>query len=123
MKKEIINCFTWYANRVAETVQYTCWSDEFCRKEIEKATYKMLDELNKYIDWDNLTKEEAKELRFVLWDEEQPDLYLLPLYILPILPVGTKLTAIGGEEVVYDGTNVDKDIRCGCIAYGINVKN
>lgn len=123
MKKEIMNCFTWYANRVAETVQYTCWSDEFCRKEIKKATYKMLDELNKYIDWNNLTKEEAKELRFVLWDEEQPDLYLLPLYILPILPVGTKLTTIGGEEIIYDGTNVDKDIRCGCIAYGINVKN
>lgn len=123
MKKEIINCFTWYTNRVAETVQYTSWSDEFCRKEIKKATYKMLDELNKFIDWDNLTKEEAKELRFVLWDEEQPDLYLLPLYILPILPIGTKLTTIGGEEIVYDGTNVDKDIRGGYIAYGINVKN
>lgn len=123
MKKEIINCFTWYINRVAETVQYTSWSDEFCRKEIKKATYKMLDELNKFIDWDNLTKEEAKELRFVLWDEEQPYLYLLPLYILPILPIGTKLITIGGEEIVYDGTNVDKDIRCGYIAYGINVKN
>lgn len=82
----------------------------------------MLDELKKYVDWDNLTREEARELRFMQWDEELPDLYLLPLYILPILPIGTKLTTIGGEEIVYDGTNVDKDIRFGCLAYGINIK-
>lgn len=38
MKQEIINCLTWYVNTVAETVQYTSWSDEFCRKEINKNT-------------------------------------------------------------------------------------
>lgn len=122
MKKEIRNCFTWYANKVAETVQYTSWSDEFCIKEIREATDTMLNILKKYVDWDNLTREEARELRFMQWDEELPDLYLLPLYILPILPVGTKLTTIGGEEIVYDGTNVDNDIRFGCLAYGINIK-
>ena len=119
MKKKIINCFTWYANKVAETVQYTNWSDEFCRKEIREATDTMLNKLKKYIDWDNLTRKEARELRFMPWNEE---LYLLPLYILPILPVGTKLTTINGEEIVYDGTNVDNDIRFGCLAYGINIK-
>lgn len=31
MKQELINCFTWYVNRVAETVEYEAWSDEFCR--------------------------------------------------------------------------------------------
>ena len=122
MKKEIMNCFTWYANRVAETVQYTNLYDEICRKEIKEATEKMLNELQKYIEWDKLTKEEALELRFVLWSEEYPDLYLLPLYILPILPVGTELTSISGKKIIYDGTNVDKDIRFGCIAYGINIK-
>lgn len=123
MKNEIRDCFTWYANRVAETVQYTSWSDEFCRKEINEATYKFLNELQKYIDWPNLTKDEAIELRFCRWSEDEPDLYLIPLYLLPILPRGTKLTTIGGEEIVYDGTNVDKDIRFGCLAYGITIKN
>ena len=37
MKKEIINCLTWYANRVAETVQYETWSDEYARKELKKS--------------------------------------------------------------------------------------
>ena len=122
MKKEIMNCLTWYANKAAETTQYQQWSDGFCRKEIKEATDKFLENLKKYIDWDNLTKEEAGELRFMRWDEDQPDLYLIPLYLLPILPIGTELTCINGEKVVYDGTNVDKDTRFGCIAFGIEIK-
>ena len=123
MKKEIVNCLTWYANKVSETVQYASWSDEFCRTKIKESTDKMLEELKKHIDWEHLSKEEAVELRFGKWDEDQPDLYLIPLYLLPILPIGTKLTTISGEEIEYDGTNVDNDIRFGCIAYGIAIKS
>ena len=61
MKKEITNCLTWYANRVAETVQYKNWSDEFCRKKIGEATDKMLEVLKKHIDWNNITAEEDRE--------------------------------------------------------------
>lgn len=123
MKKEIINCLTWYTNKVSQTVQYENWSDHFCRKEIKNATDTMLEELKKHIDWNNLTKDEARELGFGLWDEDKPNLYLIPLYLLPILPMGTKLTTINDKELVYDGTNVDNDIRFGCIAYGITVKD
>lgn len=120
MKKEIVNCLTWYANRVAETVQYTSWSDEFCRKEVRQATMDFVSELRKYIDFSKLTREEAVALRFGQW-EEGSDLYLIPLYLLPIVPVGTELTCISGETVVYDGTNIDNDVRFGCIAYGIRI--
>ena len=73
MKKEIVNCLTWYANKVAETVQYH-WSDEYRRKEIEEAHDKFVNEMKKHIDFGNLTREEARELRFMRWDEELPDL-------------------------------------------------
>lgn len=151
MKKEIINCLTWYANRVSETTQYENWSDEFCRKEIKESTDRFLDELKNHIDWDNLTEEECIELRFSrLASDENVDeeidyarkegtdeadiqkkveelertrgLWLIPLYLLPIVPKGTELTSIFGEVVKYDGTNVDNDIRFGCIAYGIKLK-
>lgn len=120
MKKEIINCLTWYANKVAETVQYTSWDDEFCRKEINRSTDIFVNELRKHIDFSNLTREEAVSLRFGKWDEDS-GLYLIPLYLLPIVPIGTELTSISGDTVIYDGSNVDNDVRFGCIAYGINI--
>ena len=122
MKKELQNCFTWYANKIAETVQYESWSDAFCREEIKKSTNAFLEELKKYIDWNNITKEEAKELRFGKWDDES-NLYLIPLYLLPILPIGTEVTNIFEEKIIYDGNNLDNDIRFGCIAYGIIIDN
>lgn len=120
MKSEIINCLTWYANRVAETVQYTSWSDDFCRREVKSATMDFLSALRKHIDISKLTREEAVALRFGKWNDES-DLYLIPLYLLPVVPIGTELTCISGKKVIYDGTNVDNDIRFGCIAWGINI--
>lgn len=38
------------------------------------------------------------------------------------LPIGITLMSIGGEEVVFDGSNIDTDVRFGCIAYGIKPK-
>lgn len=124
MDKEILNCLTYMVNEVAHTVQYESWSDEYCRKNLKKATDKMLEVLKKHIDWDNLTKQEAEELRFMAWDKEKfPDLYLIPLYLLPILPIGMELTTIFGEKIIYDGKNVDKDTRQGMLACGIHIKN
>jgi len=121
MKKEILNCLTWLANRVSETTQYENWSDEFCRKEIKEANQKFVEEIKNHIDWDNLTEEDCKELRFGKWDEES-GIYLIPLYLFPIIPIGLKVYCISGAEIVNDGTNLDNDIRFGCIAYGIKPK-
>lgn len=122
MKPEITNCLTWYANRVAETVQYSSWSDEFCRKEIKEAHDKLVEELKKHIDFKIITRKEAVELRFGRWSDDTPNLYLIPLWLLPVIPVGTELTSISGEKIIYNGSNVDNDIRFGCIAYGIEIK-
>ena len=122
MKQEIMDCFTWYANKVAETVQYESWSNEFCRKENEVNTHMFLEELNEHINWDTLTREEARELRFVVYSDDTPNLFLIPLYILPILPIGTELVSINGSRIIYDGSNVDKDTRYGCLAFGIVIE-
>ena len=52
MKQEIINCFTWYTNRVAETVQYTSWSDEYCRT-VSKSKIKESREISIPCRWIN----------------------------------------------------------------------
>lgn len=121
MKQAIITCLTWQANMVAQTVQYDTWSDEFCRRMTKDVYNSFINELKKHIDLKHITREEAVELGFTMWSHETPDLYLIPLYLLPIIPVGTKLTSISGDKVIYDGTNIDKDILFGCLAYGIKI--
>ena len=49
-------------------------------------------------------------------------LRLIPLYLYPSLPIGITLTSIGGEEIVFDGSNIDTDVRFGCLAWGIKPK-
>lgn len=121
MKNEIMNCFALYASRISETVQYTNWSDEFCRDEVKKSTMDFLSAIRKYIDFSNITKEDAIMLGFKRWDKES-DLYLIPLYLLPVIPVGAELTCIDREKTIYDGTNIDNDSRFGCIAWGIIIE-
>lgn len=76
--------------------------------------------LESELDKGHLTKEE-----FYKKVENQRNtlgLRLIPLYLYPSLPIGITLTSIDGEEKVFDGSNIDTDIRFGCIAWGIKPK-
>ena len=156
MKKEILNILTWIANKATEPIVYDNWSNELARQELKESLQKVQKELSKHIDWNNLTVDECKELRFNLWQDEEgaqqeinelksemangkltqdqydkkvavllntANLWLIPLYLFPIIPIGLKVTCINGEEIVNDGHNLDDDIRFGCVAYGIKIKN
>lgn len=54
--------------------------------------------------------------------ERTKGIFLIPLYLLPAVPIGTELISIDGEVIKYDGSNVEIDIKFGCIAYGIKIK-
>lgn len=106
----------------AEVNTYKNWSAEFKVQELEEAYntfYKSLLK-NNHINIEALTIEEAKELRFSKWDEES-DLYLFPLWLVPLIPEGMEVTSINGETFKYSKENTNNDIRFGCVAYGINL--
>ena len=72
------------------------------------------------LDKGHLTKEEFdKEVKN---QRNTLGLRLIPLYLYPSLPIGITLTSINGKEKVFDGSNIDTDIRFGCIAWGIKPK-
>lgn len=126
MKKEIMNLFVRYANHISETVQYEKWSDDFCRSEVRENTLNFLSELRKTFDFNTLTKEDAIDLGFTRWNAYIPEdssdtrsLYLIPFYMLPIIPIGLEVISIMGEKIVNDGHNLDNDHRYGLLAYGI----
>ena len=76
--------------------------------------------LQSQLDKGNLTKEEFDKR--VANEKNTLGLRLIPLYLYPSLPIGITLTSIAGEEIVFDGSNIDTDIRFGCIAWGIKPK-
>ena len=68
----------------------------------------------------HLTKEEFD--KEVVDQKNTLGLRLIPLYLYPSLPIGTILTSIDGKEITFDGSNIDTDVRFGCIAWGIKPK-
>ena len=73
--------------------------------------------LQSEFDKGHLTKEEFDKK--VANEKNTLGLRLIPLYLYPSLPTGITLTSIDGEEIVFDGSNIDTDVRFGCIAWGI----
>ena len=125
MKKELINHFMWLVNKLSELNTYN-WSAEYKQKQLQeffetfyKSLYKK--ENISLIDLSEMSVETARELRFKKWSNDS-NLYLIPLWFKPLIPVGTELTCIDGEKIIYDGNNIDDEIRCGCLAYGIEIR-
>lgn len=121
MKAEVINCLVWFANQVSQGLTYKSWSPEFKAKENEESATKMYEALAKHIDVTTLTVEEARALRFMKWEEES-DLWLFPLWLVPLIPEGLVVTFIDGHTTPYIKDTLDNDIRFGCVAYGIIIK-
>lgn len=151
--KEIQLRALWVLNQVADGVIYNC-CDEHCATTDRNAFKKFNESLkkDKLIDWDNLTIEECKALRFGTWmcseevDEQISEvqhqfergeidgakrdalvtsfentrnLMLIPLYLFEQIPEGQQLYTIGGEAFRFNKEEADKDIRFGCLAYGV----
>ena len=125
MKKELENCFSYLVNKLSESFVYDNWDDKTKIDELRLGFRTFYDEFKKHIDFTKLTVEEAKELRFKRWSSEPEDpqnLWLFPLYLVPIIPEGLEITFISGEKGIYKPGEMDNDIRFGCVAYGIEIK-
>ena len=120
MKNEVKNCLTWLANTLA--VMYV--GKQINEVKIKQALDKFYQAFKKenLINFNDLTTEEARELRFCKW-QENDNLYLIPIWLYPLIPVGLELTSISGEKIVFDGNNIGDDIRFDCIAYGIELED
>ena len=116
MKKEILNHLTWLVNKFSEepvwgktTVKSSDTWDQFYKS------------LKNHLDITKLTREEAVELRFCRWDENS-DLYLFPLWLVPLIPEGFMVTSISGQTFPFNPKTTDTDIRFGCVAFGMRLK-
>ena len=97
-----------------------CKALHFVRWQSEDDAKEEISFLKSELEKRHLTKKEFDKK--VAREKNTIGLRLIPLYLYPSLPIGITLTSIDGEERVFDGSNIDTDIRFGCLAYGIKPK-
>jgi hypothetical protein len=123
--KKAIMYQSFVVNKVAKIVAYNKqWTKKFSIKQLLEGfdEYRNTEEVKSLFNVNNLTKERALNLRFVYLDREtNPNLMLFPLWFALLLPYGTKVIDINGNEMEYT-KDTDLDIRFGCVAFGVNIK-
>ena len=97
-----------------------CKALHFGRWQSEEDIEEQISFLKSELEKGHLTKEEFDKK--VANEKNTIGLRLIPLYLYPSLPIGTILTSIDGKEIAFDGSNIDTDVRFGCIAWGIKPK-
>lgn len=104
-------------NNMAQCITYTNWSDKFVIEELRRIPETLKKQEFKLIDPLDLTKGEMVELGFGMWDEES-GIMLIPLWILPYLVDSFPARSISGEDI-FKKSEMDTDVRFGCVAYGV----
>ena len=97
-----------------------CKALHFGRWQSEDDVKEEISFLQSELEKGHITKEEFDKK--VAGEKNTIGLRLIPLYLYPSLPIGITLTSIDGEEKVFDGKNIDTDMRFGCLAWGIKPK-
>lgn len=100
----------------AEVAAYN-WNGNFCKEQIKGAfsNWSHNKDIRKLFDLSNLTRERALSIGFRMWND---DLLLFPLWYTFVLPYGTKVISISGEEFEFN-KDTDLDHRFGYVAFGI----
>lgn len=99
-------------------IQYSGWSDSFAREELDNVSNILNRKDFEPIDPNEFTVDELKHLGSNRWSDELP-IMLIPIWLVPYLKHGCKITCIDGTETVYDPKTIDNDHRAGLIAYGV----
>ena len=106
---------TTIANLAGQSFQYSeSWGAEFAHQETIKTIKKMAEKYSTNLEFG---KDDLAKIGLSPWDES--GLMLIPVWLLPFIASGTKVTSIGGEDAVYGEDDIDNDTRFGCLAYGV----
>lgn len=118
--KNILETMKAYYSDIAENhrIQY---SDQECREKVKTSRDKMLSELSLFIPWMDMTRNDTEYFLFS-YDEDN-DIYLIPFYLIELIPNHIKLISINNKEIdtSNDDFKKDNDHRGGYLAYGIRV--
>ena len=110
------NTLATYMSGLANATLYENWSGDFVKKEFFSAVEKAKERFGliyKDLNFEELTPEELRLLRFMDFDDDIKN--LIPLWLFRILPDDTILREF--SEKVSLKKDADDDVRFGCTAY------
>lgn len=117
-KDKIRRAMTWAVKQCYGGFIYEKWDHESRLETVKNSREEFLKYIKEHLDWNDIDKETCKLLGFGRWSDDMPDLWLIPGYLYPIIPIGLKVKSISGDESTWTGKE-DNDVRFGCLAYGI----
>lgn len=108
------------ANRAAETVAYGgSWAWSSAKRKSKKPTTRWWRSFASTSTGTILQWMTARSCASISGLIELP-IWLIPIWLLDVIPAGMELTYISGEKVVFNSKeDIDIDTRFGCLAYGI----
>jgi hypothetical protein len=100
---------------VGETI-FTAWGSAVAFQNIQNA-FKDIQRTCVY-NFSELSRDEAIDLGFGLWESERPYYLLIPIWIVPFLPEEIPTKTVNGETSIKRD-DMDLDHRYGLLAYGV----
>jgi len=102
---------------VGENMTYSSWNERTQTENVQNMKTDLLDN-DIIVDPTKLTKEALEILEFPKWDDEtETILYLMPIWLVPFIKEGLRMTTISGGTITTPCK--DNDNRFGAVAYGV----
>lgn len=121
--KEYIQIYNSYKRQLSNIASQTIELGDYIGKEknlfnnIKSLYEKLITEFNN-CDFTQFNTKELELMDWSMWDE---NIILMPIWSLDCLPDKQLLYSISNKEVIYDKSKgLDKDVRFGVTAYGLN---
>lgn len=109
-------------NRAAEVMAYEKWSEELATGKIRNFPKDLAEQKTGKdyfgIQPAKMTDKQLEELGFGRWSKKTP-MRLIPLWLMPFLADEIDVECIDGEKKLIKKSDMDKDNRFGCLAYGV----
>lgn len=123
LEEQLLRLMITSQNLTATVIHYEKASSDAsyaCVKEIYDT---LLKEIGDLVNFTKLDAKTARTLGLRKWDNTNPALFLIPIYLVPLIPIGIELTSIRGNKIIYDGSNIELDTRYGMLAYGFMIED
>ena len=114
-----LRCLRWLANAVAKEYQEGNLSAE-----LKTRTEKFYSSISPKFDWHEFTRDDLIRLGFMCYGSEEElnyELWLIPLWLYPVIPEGLLLTDINHNMFTFRRNNAPYEIFYGCMTYGLRM--